>query len=627
MKILVVDDDRAVQSTYRHALAPVENTQTSHALKLLSDELFSDSGPAEAPSPTAAEIELSIVSQGLDAVAHIEQQLEAGTPYKVAFIDIRMPPGIDGKETARRIRRIDPDINLVIVTGYSDHSVTDIAAVAGPADKIFYIAKPFAADEVRQMARALTCRWHADALQVARLQEKVIELAASEARAIKAASHDFLTCAPNRRSFQAELGKRLREGCPPVTIALLDLDRFKGVNDVYGHGAGDELLKAIYATLCAACPDGTIIARLGGDEFGLLIEAKLAAAKVICDRAVGECTRAFTIYGNSVQIGASAGLICTEDYPDREMVDLIHFADLALFEAKKSSRGQVCVFDATMDESSRFRQKIELGLRLAIEKDEFTVLYQPIVEQGTLRVAGFEALLRWKSAELGVISPAVFIPISEEGALIHKIGDWVMHRALIDSRRWPEQYVSINFSPRQFKRANLPDFLIRAADDAGVPYARIQIEVTETTLFENPTHAFEMLRDLKSLGFRIAVDDFGTGYSSLRRVKNFALDCIKIDKSFVDELVDQPNSLAIISSITHLAHGLGLSVVAEGVETEQQLQALRSVGCTHLQGYLFGAAEELEVATKRVNGLGDQPTLQTTGMAANLTSSVPRKAG
>ncbi len=590
MKILVCDDDEAIISAYRQVFQKSGPDRSGDTLKALANELFADE-PAEAASLPSRIFDVHFAMQGLDAVAMVEAALEQGEPFKVAFIDIRMPPGIDGRETARRIRRLDANINIVIVTAYSDHSVTDIASVAGPADKIFYICKPFSADEVLQMATALSQRWNHDTRQVELLQEKIAELAESEARAQHSANHDFLTGAPNRMAFQRALSERLINGTRNFALALLDLDRFKFVNDTFGHDAGDDLLRTIYTVLRTYSPEGTLIARLGGDEFALLFDTDGADhALPICQDIVKACAGSFSIFGNSVQIGASSGLLMGMNHPDQDADNLLRYADLALFAAKRQGRDQVCIFDAAMDASQKFRRQIELGLDEAISKGELELHYQPIVEREGLDIVGFEGLLRWTSPEHGEISPAVFIPIAEESIIIHRLGDWVIDRALQDCREWPDQYVSINFSPRQFKRETFVEYLCARAGHWQVPHARVQIEVTETTIFDNVERATEILLKLHELGFRIALDDFGTGYSSLFHVKNFALDCIKIDRTFIEGLGTDRYSAAIVSAVTQLARGLGLFVVAEGVETEAQCQALRMIGSSHMQGYLFGKA-------------------------------------
>lgn len=595
MRILIIDDEQAVLDAYRHILTAAPADQASE-LDALATALFDEPSVIRPHAPMAA---ITYCRQGIDGVAEVEAALASGRPFQVAFLDVRMPPGIDGKETARRIRAIDPDINLVIVSAYSDHDVTDISLVAGPPDKIFYISKPFAADEIQQMATALARRWEADARQVSLLRKKVDELAESEARARHAALHDFLTGAPNRLAFQQHLGAKVQSQDRHFALALVDLDRFKAVNDTFGHGAGDHLLQTIYEALRDEVPSGALVARLGGDEFGVAIEAEtVEAAEELCARLIARCSRTMIILGNSVQIGASIGMIWLEDFVGRDANDILRFADIALYEAKRRGRQQYCRFDAALDASTQFRQSVEAALRLAVENDELTVHYQPIIERDSLVAIGFEALLRWQSPTHGEIPPAVFIPIAEETGLIHELGDWILERALTDCLGWPGFIVSINFSAAQFKRPDFVTNICATARRLGVPFEQVQIEVTETAMFEDIDRASATLADLQSLGFRVALDDFGTGYSNLLSVKNFAIDCIKIDKSFVDGLGTESESAAIVNAITHLARGLGLSVTAEGVETDLQCQALRVIGCSHMQGYLFGKGVPLEQANE-----------------------------
>jgi diguanylate cyclase (GGDEF)-like protein len=527
-----------------------------------------------------------------------------------------MPPGIDGRETARRIRRIDPEINLVIVTAYTDHSVTDIAATAGPADKLFYICKPFGAEEVSQMALALCHRWDHDTGQLTLLRQQVAELATSEARARHAATHDFLTGAPNRRAFMQELTVQASSDRLGISLVLIDLDRFKHVNDTFGHGAGDDLLITIGNLLQATAPTGSFVARMGGDEFGILLPTgSLDVAQAACAELVQACSRSFSIFGNSVRIGASCGLMLPRQHPSREINDLIRCADLALFAAKQRGRGQVCVFDSCMDETYRFRQAIEEGLREALSRNEFELHYQPIVEQGSLSVVGFEALLRWNSSEHGSVSPKVFIPIAEESRLIDRLGDWVLDRALADSRHWPDLFVSINFSPLQFRRPDFLEWLDKRVAHWGADPTQIQLEITETALFEDAEGARRLLQQIEERGYRIALDDFGTGYSSLFNIKNFALNCIKIDKSFIEGLGRDRHSAAIVTSVVHLARALGLSIVAEGVETVEQCQLLRLAGCSHLQGFLFGRAEAAQSASKHLTNNWAEDRTRVAGRA------------
>ena len=623
MRILIVDDEPAMIDSYRRCFAPGDTG--ADELNDMAAELFGDDAPiASYGDGETVRFDVVYCNQGLDAAAEVEAAIAQSSPYAVAFIDVRMPPGIDGKETATRIRALDPDINLVIVTGFSDFSPIEISKAAGPADKIFYIAKPFEIAEVVQTATALGHRWQADrdlATAMTKLREQSAELAANESKALHLATHDSLTEAPNRLAFVKALAEKARGGGLFAT-AMVDLDRFKLVNDTLGHLAGDELIRAIYGILQSNVPQGAIVARLGGDEFGVLFDtAGEQAAVMACDRIVAACASSFRILGHSVQAAASVGLV-TSSEETRDPIDMMRRADLALNDAKKSGRGVVRLFDESMDESVRFRRRIEGGLSQAIALGELSLAYQPIVSGHDAEVVGFEALLRWKTEEFGPISPALFIPIAEESNLIHELGDWVLDEALKVLADWPGQYVSINFSPRQFRRQNFVPYVMERVQRAGIAPGRVQIEITETAIFDNAERAADTLYKLRQMGFRIALDDFGTGYSSLYNIRKFALDCLKIDKSFIDGMGRERESAAIVQSIVHLGKALGLGVVAEGVETEAQVQALRVAGASHLQGYYFSrpvpAAEAKVMADARFIGGeddldGDEFAVQANG--------------
>ena len=618
MRILIVDDEQGMHNSYRECFAPRGGGADGAALSAMAAELFGDDDavPAPANEDDRPVFDCAHFMQGLDAVAAVEDSIESGNRFSVAFIDVRMPPGIDGKETAKRIRALDPDINLVIVTGYSDFSPLDISRAAGPADKIFYIAKPFQAEEVIQTASALAERWRVDLeLKAARaaladkideLEEQKLELAANESKATHMANHDSLTDAPNRLAFMRSLAEHVRDReC--FAMAMMDLDRFKIINDTFGHLAGDELIRMVCAILQENIGDDGFVARLGGDEFAVLIKCTGEdEAMMTCERLIKACSTSFKVFGHSVQGSASIGLVAVEAGAETDPIDVMRRADLALNEAKRAGRGVVRVFDETMDESIRFRRQIESGLSGAIANGELKLVFQPIVAGSNMEVVGFEALLRWCSPEYGMISPGMFIPIAEESNLIHELGDWVIDEALRTLQDWPGQYVSVNFSPRQFRRPNFVAHVIARVQHSGVSPMRFQIEITETAIFDDVERAAETLFRLRQMGFRIALDDFGTGYSSLYNIRRFALDCLKIDRSFVDGMGKERESAAIVHSIIHLGRALGMEVVAEGVETETQLQALRVAGCSHLQGYYLARPmpEEtaLELAHQRFLG-------------------------
>ena len=599
MRILIVDDEPGMHQSYRQCFRRVGGDQ-GHALDAMAAELFGDDAAPEA-AEEPGNFETVHCMQGAEGVEAVAAGLARGERFAVAFIDVRMPPGIDGKETAKRIRQLDPDINLVIVTGFSDFSPLEISRAAGPADKIFYIAKPFQAEEVVQTAIALAHRWEADralAAAMARLEEQKAELAANESKATHLANHDSLTDAPNRLAFMRALTDHVR-GPDVFAMAMMDLDRFKLVNDTFGHLAGDELIRMVCNVVQESVPDGGFVARLGGDEFAVLMKVTGEDEAVMAvERLLLACSTTFTVFGHSVQGSASAGLVIVQPGMQHDPIDVMRRADLALNESKKAGRGIVKLFDESMDESIRFRRQIEGGLSQAIANGELRLMYQPIVAREGLEVVAFEALLRWSSPEYGHISPGLFIPIAEESNLIHELGDWVLDEALRTLQQWPGQYVSVNFSPRQFRRQNFVGHVVERVQRAGIEPNRLQIEITETAIFDNAERAAETLYRLRQMGFRIALDDFGTGYSSLYNIRKFALDCLKIDRSFIDGMGRERESAAIVHSIIHLGRALGLEVVAEGVETEAHLRALQLAGCSHYQGYYLARPLEAEDAVE-----------------------------
>ncbi len=593
MRILVADDEPRLLDSYRICLeaAAVEPDD----LDDLSDRLFGETHTG--PTFTPGDFTVDYVSQGEDAVAAVRAAIEAGQPYSVLFLDMRMPPGMDGRETAKQIRALDKRINIVIVTGYSDHSPLDVAQVAGPQDKLFYLAKPFQTEEIRTLAHSLTAKWAMEEdlkrthdmlrLKITALEEAQLQISASEARCRHIALHDQLTRLPNRLAFQQRLSDALNDRQQEVAVLFVDLDRFKLVNDTLGHGAGDELVCRLSERLARALPETGLVARLGGDEFGIVISGDAAfQATDLATKLVAICAEKYELLGTNVHIGASIG-IAMRAGSNVDGSELLRRADLALYSAKQQGRNCYRVFEAGLDESSRKRGEIDSRLREALDNEELTLAYQPIIDPYDGSAIGYEALLRWDDAEHGPISPAIFVPVAEETGLILKLSEWVIRRALADCAAWPEGIVSINISTRHFQSPQLIDFMITEAAKAGVPHHRIQLEITETALFDDAKLAADILVALRATGIRIALDDFGTGYSSLVNLKDFEIDCIKIDQSFVATLGSDRQASAIVNSVTSLARALGLKVVAEGVESDMQVQALRMVGCELMQGYFY----------------------------------------
>ncbi|HKR23782.1 MAG TPA: bifunctional diguanylate cyclase/phosphodiesterase [Allosphingosinicella sp.] len=452
-------------------------------------------------------------------------------------------------------------------------------------------------------------------------------LEAREAAAQHLANHDALTGLPNRRLLESEFAvfaaRAEREGAR-LAIACVDVDRFKDINDTLGHHAGDQLVCGLAERLGAAMRDGDFVARLGGDEFAVLRVCRDEAdADALLDALRGCFASPFPITGHLVEANASAGLAFAET--GRSFEDLMREADIALYEAKACGRGCDVRFEASMGRKIETRRMIEIDLRKAIAQGELSVLYQPIVEASTGQISSVEALCRWTSARHGPIPPDVFIPIAEEAGLMAELGRYVIERAIKDSLKWPQLDTAINVSAAQLRSVSILEDLIRPAERYGVSPERITIEITESVLLSNDGHTTRMLQTLKECGFALALDDFGTGYSSLAYIRDFPFDRLKIDRSFVHGLKNSERALAIIEAVANFGRILGKHVVAEGIETEQEMQAMQRAGCTHLQGWLFAKALPAEKIEAMV-ALGRLAAARKSGGEAGADAKVERRA-
>ncbi|WP_136418015.1 bifunctional diguanylate cyclase/phosphodiesterase [Herbaspirillum sp. ST 5-3] len=414
------------------------------------------------------------------------------------------------------------------------------------------------------------------------------------ARALeRLATCDVLTELPNRARLQERLKERLDAGCATMCQAVLfiDLDDFKEVNDSLGHAAGDMLLKEVAARLRQLVRVDDMVARLGGDEFVVLAECKYGerSAVRLAEKLCEAVDKPIVIAGYEVKVSASVGVAL---YPrDGASSDiLLQNADTALYRAKASGGNCYCLFTPEMGAASRSRMLLQGALRHALSRKEFDVHYQPRVELATGEITGMEALLRWNHPELGPISPNEFIPLAEESGLIDEIGAWVLQHATRQAQQWSEHFrrplrISVNLSARQLRSQKLLTTVIDALRDSGLPASRLELELTETALMEDPEQAAGLLKELKGLGLRLAVDDFGTGYSSLSYLCRFPLDSLKLDRSFLLQArPEDAGTWKLAEAIITLAHALQLSVVAEGVETQQHLDFLRTTSCDEIQG-------------------------------------------
>ncbi len=721
-RVLVIDDNRAIHDDFRKTLAP---SDVDAGLDDLEAALFGD---APAVSPAAMRFDVAFADQGHVGAAMVREAIEAARPFSVAFVDMRMPPGWDGVTTIKHLWALDPELQCVICTAYSDHSWEDILRELGVNDRFLLLRKPFDAVEVCQLACALSEKWHLARrahLKLEQLRSMVDEqtqaLAESEARYALASSsandglwdwnlstgavfyaprwnaqlglpdaaptvatlarwearvlpddlprfrdamqrlaggvdahvevefrarhadgqprwmlcrgalqrrddgrpmraagsqtditnrkvaeaqlrfaaeHDALTGLPNRAQITRLLeGALARRGSRPderLAVMFVDLDHFKEINDSLGHGVGDALLTAVAARLSASVarthPDDRSdghVGRLGGDEFVVVLErvGDDDAARV-AERILRTATEALEIDGHLVHPSLSIGIALS--HPGYEHVsDLLRDADTALYRAKSGGRGRYHLFTDELHVAAVERWRLDQDLREAVARQEFTLLYQPVVSLATGEAVHVEALIRWDHPTRGRVPPSEFIPLAEETGLITRIGRWVLQEACRQARRWRdaglELPVAVNVASRQFAQPAFFDEVREALGAAGVSPSLLQIELTESATMD--PRAVATCARLAELGVEIHLDDFGTGYSSLSYLTRMPITALKVDRSFVSRLLVDPMSAAIVKTVVMLASSLGMEVVAEGVECAEELEVLLGMGCPCGQGF------------------------------------------
>jgi diguanylate cyclase (GGDEF)-like protein/PAS domain S-box-containing protein len=446
---------------------------------------------------------------------------------------------------------------------------------------------------VHATKRIVLCGSQDDPKYLIAVIEDVTERRKTEQRIAFMAHHDALTGLANRSTAVEKIEEAAERQCwrgDPFTVLLLDLDRFKYVNDTLGHSAGDALLRQTGLRLKAILSETDVLARIGGDEFAIIQTAhtdQREAVILLADRIIAAFAEPFDLDGNELNIGTSIGIALAPEHgtgPD----NLLKMADMALYSAKSAGRNGYRFFDPDMGVAASTRHALENELRRAIQQNELELHYQPIIDAKTSRISAVEALVRWRHPSRGLITPDRFIPLAEETGQIAQIGQWVLHTACADAVNWPAHVkVAVNLSPVQFRKLNVSDVVMAALKESGLPPERLELEITETALIESAAECLPALRQFKNAGITIALDDFGTGYSSLSQLTMFPFDKIKIDKSFTQNLTKRAECAGIIAAVLTLAQNLDIATTAEGVETPEQYQLLRLAGVTSLQGYLF----------------------------------------
>jgi len=475
---------------------------------------------------------------------------------------------------------------------------SDNDAVAGefgiyPGD--YELEMPGGETRILATSRIVVRDSHGDAKHLIVVIDDITERKRSEQRIAFMAHHDVLTGLANRLAIMERIEEavaRHRRRGDPFSVLLLDLDRFKHVNDTLGHAVGDALLRETAVRLKESLRETDVLARLGGDEFAIVQDRdpdQRDAASALAERIIEIISKPFNIDGNEVNIATSIGIALAPEHANNSD-SLMKMADLALYRAKSAGRNTYRFFDPEMSLAASARHELESELRRAIQQDEFELHYQPIVDTKTCQICGAEALMRWRHPTKGIILPGQFIPLAEETGMITQLGEWLVHTACTDAANWPKPIkVAINLSAVQFRKNNLVDIVMCALAQSGLPPERVELEITETALIESATECLPILRQFKNLGIAIALDDFGTGYSSLSQLMMFPFDKIKVDKSFTQNLTKRTECAAIIAATLTLARSLEMETTAEGVETPAQFRLLRVAGVTSLQGYLFQA--------------------------------------
>jgi diguanylate cyclase (GGDEF)-like protein/PAS domain S-box-containing protein len=491
------------------------------------------------------------------------------------------------------------------------HGALALPIISG--GKTFGVIELFGAQAIRS-DEALMRLLHSLSAQIGQSFQR--KLAEDQLRYI--ATHDSLTDLPNRSLFNERLRHALHQGTRynrGIAVMFIDIDRFKVVNDSLGHSAGDRLLQDCARRLTECLRESDTVARLGGDEFVVMVENFTAPkdAIAVAQKILTGLAKPFFVDGQEFLMSASIGIsIFPDDGKDAET--LLKNADIAMYRAKDQGRNNYQFYSAQMNKHTFERLAMESSLRRAIERNEFLLHYQPKLDLRTGAIAGVEALVRWQHPDWGMVSPAQFIPLAEETGLIVQIGEWVLKTACEQSKRWrdlgiPSMRVAVNLSARQFAQKTLLSDVARTIAQSGLTPDCLELEITESLVMTNPEHATETLHKLKDMGINLSIDDFGTGYSSLAYLKRFPIDCIKIDRSFIKDIPTEPDDMAITKGVIALGHSLRLKVIAEGVETKEQQDFLRSNDCDEMQGFLFSKPLPAQEVTALLKSHSQKPNL------------------
>ena len=593
-RILIVDDTASIHQDFRKILCVDE--QGEQTLDSLESTLFGTTAPVRQG------FELDSAYQGEEALALVNTALAANAPYAMVFIDMRMPPGWDGLQTIEQLWNADPNLQIALCTAYSDYSFEAIEARLKYDDQLLILKKPFDPLEIRQMASALTWKWQLAqdvALKVIGLERTIEERVQELLKVSHLLQYDALTALPNSTLLGDRLTQAIalgRRHDTQLAVMFLGLDRFKRINNALGYPVGDELLLQVSQSLVATVRASDSVFRYGSDEFVILLndiqhpqQTQHIAQKVL--QAVSVTRH---VAGHDLSITASLGISI---YPNdsAQAVALIKHAETAMHTSKERGPDDFSFYTEAMNRGAQHQQHLESALRQALERNEFTLHYQPKLELKTGRIVGAEALARWFQPRAGWISPTDFIPVAEDSGLIVRLTQWVLRQACEQAQAWramglPSLPISVNISAIDFRQRDFVDNLAAILQHTGLPPTLLELEITESVLMQNVDATVDRLHRIKAMGVRLALDDFGTGCSSLSYLRRFPIDVLKIDQSFVRGLSVNSQDAQLISAIIGMGKSLELNIIAEGVETLEQLKFLQARQCEEGQGFLFSKA-------------------------------------
>ncbi|WP_214509374.1 putative bifunctional diguanylate cyclase/phosphodiesterase [Pseudomonas brassicacearum] len=595
-RILVVDDTPAIHQDFRKILSPSAG----------SDDSLDDTESLLFGTPQVSRLQFQIDSayQGEEALELVKRAQAEGQPYALVFADMRMPPGWDGLQTIEALWEADPRLQIALCTAFSDYTWETMSERIEFDDQLLILKKPFDTLEIRQMASAMTWKWQLaqDAARKMRSLERTIEERVQELLKVShLLQYDVLTELPNSMLLGDRLTQAMaqcRRHDRQLAVMFIGLDRFKRINNALGHPVGDEMLKRVARALATVVRESDSVFRYGSDEFVVVLGDVIdpQQTKGVADKLLAAISSPQPIDGHDLTVTASLGISV---YPSDgfDAVALIKKAETAMRNVKETGPNDYRFFTEDMNRRARQQQTIESGLRLGLQRKEFVLHYQPKLDLKSGKVVGVEALVRWNRPDHGLVYPSDFIPVAEDSGLIVPLSQWVLQEACQQACRWQAQgmrplYLSVNVSAIDFRQRGFVEGIARTLKETGLAPTQLELEITESVLMQNVDTTVAILKAIKQQGIRLAIDDFGTGYSSLSYLQKFPVDVLKIDQSFVGDLSIDSNDAKLVSTIISLGKSLNLHIIAEGVETREQLEFLKQHQCEEVQGYYFSKAVE-----------------------------------